>query len=264
MRNRIEQKFLTLKKQNKKAFIAFITAGDPNLETTRKLVLAFENCKVDIIELGVPFSDPMADGPTIQAASQRALKNGVNLIKILKLVAQIRKSSAIPLALMSYYNPILHYGEEKFIKDAAKSGVDGIIIPDLPPEEAGILIKAGKKYHVAIIFFIAPTSTQARIRLVCRVSSGFIYYVSLTGVTGERKKLPADILNNIRTIKRICSKPLCVGFGISNAAQVKALSRFSDGVIVGSAIVKAVEKNLHNHALVKNVSALVKKLTQPL
>jgi len=261
MKNRIEQKFKDLKRQRKKAFIAFLTSGDPNLETTRKLILALEKAGVDIVELGVPFSDPMADGPTIQAASQRALKKGVNLKNILKLVFQIRKSSQMPLALMTYYNPVLHYGEEKLIKDAARFGVDGLIIPDLPPEEAKTIIRAAKKNHIATIFFIAPTSTPERTKLVCGVSTGFIYYVSLTGVTGIRKKLPSDILKNIRSIKRKCAKPVCVGFGISTPLQVKAVARIGDGVIVGSAIVKAVENNLSSRNLVKNVSNFVKRLT---
>jgi tryptophan synthase alpha chain len=264
MKNRIEQKFRELKRQRKKAFIAFITAGDPDLATTRKLVLEMERCGADIVELGVPFSDPMADGPTIQAASQRALKKGVNLFKIFKLVAQIRRSSQIPLALMSYYNPIFRYGEERFIKDAGKSGVDGIIIPDLPPEEAGILIKAARKNHIATVFFITPASTRQRMKMVSRLSTGFIYYVSLTGVTGARKTLPADILQNIRWVKNHCSKPVCVGFGISTPQQVKAISRSSDGVIVGSAIVKEVEKNLNRRDLVKNVGGLVKRLSSAL
>ncbi|MDP3142731.1 MAG: tryptophan synthase subunit alpha [Candidatus Omnitrophota bacterium] len=264
MKNRIEKKFQDLKRRNKKAFIAFITAGDPTLEVTYKLVLALEKSGAAIIELGVPFSDPMADGPTIQAASCRALKKGVNLAKILKLVLRIRKSSQVPLALMTYYNLVFRYGEERFIKNCGKSGVDGVIIPDLPPEEARVLIRAGRKNKVSTIFFLAPTSTKERIKLVSRISTGFIYYVSLTGVTGVRRSLPSDIIRNIRFIKRYCTKPVCVGFGISNSEQVKALSHFSDGVIVGSAIVKQVEKNLHNRNLIKNVSSFVKKLTRAL
>lgn len=261
MRSRIEQRFKELKQQRKKAFIAFLTAGDPTLDVTRRLVLALEDCGVDIIELGVPFSDPLADGPTIQAASQRALRKGVNLPKILKMVAQIRKSSQVPLALMTYYNPVFRYGEKRLVEDAVRAGVDGIIIPDLPPEEAAVLIKAAKKNHLATIFFVAPTSTSERIKLICRVSTGFIYYVSLTGVTGVRKKLPPDLIRNIRNLKRRCAKSVCVGFGISHAAQVKNLSKVCDGVIVGSAIVKAVEKNLGNRNLVKNVARFVNRLT---
>lgn len=264
MKNRIEKKFQDLKRRNKKAFIAFITAGDPALEITRRLVLEIEKSGAAIIELGVPFSDPMADGPTIQAASGRALKKGVNLSKILRLVSRIRKTSQVPLALMTYYNPVFRYGEERFIKDCGKSGVDGVIIPDLPPEEARVLIRAGRKNKVSTIFFLAPTSSKERIKLVSRISTGFIYYVSLTGVTGARRSLPPDIIKNIRFIKRYCTKPVCVGFGISNSEQVKALSRFSDGVIVGSAIVKQVEKNLNNRNLVENVSSFVKKLTRVL
>jgi tryptophan synthase alpha chain len=264
MKNRIEIKFRELKAQKKKAFIAFLTAGDPDLETTRKLVLKLADCGVDIVELGVPFSDPMADGPTIQAASQRALKKGVNLSKILRLAAQIRKASQIPLVLMTYYNPVFRYGEERFVKDASRAGVDGVIVPDLPPEEAKTLIKAARRSRISTIFFVAPTSTAGRIKMVSKVASGFIYYLSLTGVTGARKSLPAGILNNIRRIKKATRTPVCVGFGISSPAQVKTLSRFSDGVIVGSAIVKQVERSLGNSRLVDNVARFVKGLAAPL
>lgn len=262
--NRIERKFKQLKEHNEKALVCFITAGDPDLKTTGKLVLALEQCGTDIIELGVPFSDPLADGPTIQAASQRALKNGVNLKQILKLVAQIRKTSSVPLALMTYYNLVLRYGEKKLMEDCGKSGVDGIIIPDLPPEESPALIKAARQNAVATIFFASPTSTPERIKLADRLSRGFIYYVSLTGVTGARRGLPKDIRVNLQRIKRICDKPVCVGFGISTPEQVKAISQLSDGVIIGSAIVKKIEHNLGNKKLLEKVRSFVKKLATAL
>lgn len=264
MKNRIERKFKQLKAHNKKALVAFITSGDPDLNTTGKLVLSLEQSGADIIELGVPFSDPMADGPTIQAASQRALKKGVNLAKILSLVSQVRKTSSVPLALMTYYNPVLRYGEKRLMEDCGKSGVDGIIIPDLPPEEAKPLIQAARKNYVATIFFVSPTSTSERTRLANRLSRGFIYYVSLTGVTGARKGLPADIRANLRRVKKICDKPVCVGFGISTPKQVRAVAKFSDGVIVGSAIVKKIEQNLGKKKLVENVCSFVKKLVSSL
>lgn len=264
MKNRIEEKFKQLRKQGKKAFIAFVTAGDPSLTVTRKLVLSFENCGVDIVELGVPFSDPMADGPVIQAASQRALKKKTNLKKILKLVLEIRRESSIPIALMSYYNPIFHFGIKQFVLKAVKSGVDGVIIPDLPAEEAKDLIILARKNKLATIFFVSPASSNERIKLAAKVSTGFIYYVSLTGTTGQNLSLPKGLLNNIRLVKKYTQKPVCVGFGISHSQQVKKLSRVCDGVIVGSAIVKQIEKSSGKHNLIENVSRFVFNLAKPL
>ncbi|MFA5088512.1 MAG: tryptophan synthase subunit alpha [Candidatus Omnitrophota bacterium] len=261
MSNRIKKKFETLRAKGKKAFIAFITAGDPSLKTTEELVLSFEHSGVDIVELGVPFSDPLADGPTIQAASQRALNNGVTLQKILDTVRHIRKRSSIPLALMSYYNPIFHYGEKQFMAEAGKAGVDGLIVPDLPPEEAGSLIKLARQNCIATVFFLSPTTTLKRMKGIVRISDGFIYYVSLTGVTGARQKLPDTIVKNVKLAKRLTDKPICVGFGISTAAQVKLIAQVADGVIVGSAIVQEIFKNKGKNNLVRDVSRYVAKLT---
>lgn len=264
MKNRIEEKFISLKKARQKAFIAFIMAGDPSAEITRRLVLELDRIGADIIELGVAFSDPLADGPVIQAAGQRALKNKINLAKILKLVKNIRKKSEVPLVLMTYYNPVFRFGEERFLIEAKKSGVDGIIIPDLIPEEARNIIKVSKKIKLANIFFISPTSTRKRIRLVSQVSSGFIYYVSLTGVTGARKSLATDLFRNVKEIKKLTKKPVCVGFGISKASHVKQISKVADGVIVGSAIVNKIQANLKNKNLVNCISRYVTQLKAPL
>jgi tryptophan synthase alpha chain len=263
MKNRIEEKFWFLRKQGRKAFIAFITAGDPNLATTRNLVLALEGCGVDIVELGVPFSDPMADGPVIQAASARALKKKTTLKRILKLISEIRQKSSIPIALMSYYNPIFKFGVKQFVNQAVKSGVDGVIIPDLPPEEAGDLIVSAKKNNLATIFFVSPTTTKERLKLVARVSTGFIYYVSLTGTTGQRLSLPKGLLQDIRLVKKYTHKPVCVGFGISDSKQVKKISRVCDGVIVGSAIVKKIEQ-ARGKNIIKKISNFVTNLTKPI
>ena len=260
--NRIDQKFKELKNKKKKAFVAFITAGDPNLKTTEELVLSFERAGVDIVELGVPFSDPLADGPTIQASSQRALQRNVNLDKILKSVRNIRKKSQIPIALMTYYNPVFHYGEAKFVTAAKRAGVDGLIIPDLPPEEADTLIKAARVKNLSTIFFLSPTTTVLRIKKIVKVSTGFIYFVALTGVTGARSQLPAALFQQVRLAKRLSRKPICVGFGISTAAQVKSVAKVSDGVIVGSAIVKNIEKNKGKKNLVRNVARFVGKLSR--
>jgi len=258
--NRIDKKFNILRRERRKAFIAFITAGDPSLKVTEELVLAFDKAGVDIVELGVPFSDPLADGPTIQASSQRALAKGVTLKKILDVVKRLRQKCDLPIALMTYFNPIFHGGQEKFIAQAKKAGIDGVIIPDLPPEEAGSLIKVAKKAGIATVFFIAPTTTKERIKRIAHASTGFIYYVSLTGVTGARARLPKNVLDQIKLAKRFTKKPVCVGFGISTKEQVRQMGRAADGVIVGSAIVKAIEENRGKKDLVRNVSRFVKNL----
>ncbi len=261
MPNRIDQKFSELKKAGKSAFIAFMTVGDPDLKTTVELALAFEKAGVDIVELGVPFSDPLADGPTIQEASQRALKNGVTLDKVFEVVREIRKSSNLPIALMTYYNPVFHFGEAHFIKTANLAGVDGIIVPDLPPQEAKDLITLSRKADIATVFFLSPTTTDERIEKIVKASTGFIYYVSLTGVTGASQGLPKDILTRIKKAKAMTTKPVCVGFGVSTAQEVKMISRVADGVIVGSAIIKEIEKHRGQKDLVSKVAQFVRGLS---
>ncbi len=262
--NRIDQKFQSLKTQKRKAFIAFITAGDPDLKTTEDLVLGLEGAGVDIIELGIPFSDPLADGPIIQASYFRALNKSATVKKILKTVKRIRRKTSIPIALMSSYNPILRFGEEKFVKACADAGVDGLIIPDLPPEESRILRQATGNFDIATIFFVAPTSTDERIRANIRASSGFVYYVSLTGITGTQKAVARSVVKQINHIKRFTQKPVCAGFGISTPQQVKDIGRAADGVIVGSAIVKAIEQNKGSRDLVGTVTRYVRSLVKSL
>ena len=262
--NRIDEKFRELKGQKRKAFIAFITAGDPDLKTTRDLVVALEKAGVDIIELGIPFSDSLADGPVIQASFHRALNKGTTVKKILETVKHLRRTTSIPIALMTSYNPVLRFGEEAFMKACAQAGVDGLIVPDLPPEEAGILCREAKRHEIATIFFVAPTSEDARIRSNTKASSGFVYYVSLTGITGTQQAQALSVVKQIKRIKRFTSKPVCVGFGISTPQQVKDIGRASDGVIVGSAIVKTIEANRASGDLLflvtRYVSSLVKAL----
>jgi tryptophan synthase alpha chain len=260
--NRIEKTFAKLKKQKKKAFIAFITAGDYGLSTTKKLVLEFERHGVDIAELGVPFSEPIADGPTIQASSERSLKRGTKLADIIKLVGQLRKTAEIPIVLMTYYNPVLRYGLSKFVADCVSNGADGVIVPDLPPEEAAELIGASKGKKFCTIFLLSPTSTEERIKSIAERSKGFIYYVSLTGITGARVKLPAELTSRLRLIKRYTNKPVCAGFGVSRPEHVKQICSASDGVIVGSAIVKIMEKNAGKNNMPAFVGAYVEKLAE--
>lgn len=240
--SRIGRTFKKLGERGGKAFIPYIMAGDPDLMRTRQLVRILEECGADIIELGVPFSDPLADGPTIQKAAQRALVEGVTLSSVIGLVAELRQSTEIPVILMTYYNPVFRYGEEKFVQDASTAGVDGVIVPDLPPDEAAVLRKCARKADFDTIFLLAPTSTGDRIRTVARASKGFIYYVSITGITGSRLSMDAGIESHIARIRRESGTPVAVGFGISTPEEASAVSRFADGVIVGSAIVKRIEE----------------------
>jgi tryptophan synthase alpha chain len=260
--SRIVSTFEKLKRQGKKALIPYIMAGDPDLSTTQALVLNLESNGVDIIELGVPFSDPLADGPVIQRASDRSLRNKTSLRAVMDLVRTLRQRTQIPLVLMSYYNPIHKYGEEQFARDAVACGVDGVIVPDLPPEEAAQLLKTSRKVGLDTIFLLAPTSTPERIRKVSEASQGFIYYVSLTGITGAALGSFEEIKHKIREIRRDSAKPVAVGFGISTPDQAAQVAQWADGVIVGSALVKLVESHLQDPRLVKTVAKFVQELHQ--
>lgn len=260
--SRIINTFNRLRKKGEKALIPYIMAGDPDLAATKDLILAMEKAGCDIIELGAPFSDPLADGPVIQKAALRSLKNHTSIADVLGLVSEVRKESKIALILMTYYNLIFKYGEERFVNDAAAAGLDGIILPDLPPEEAGTLIVAAKKAGLDTIFLLAPTSTEGRIKLVARVSQGFIYYVSLTGVTGSNLGLQTDAIKDaIGKIKAVSDKPVAVGFGISTPDQAAQVASWgADGVIVGSALVKVVEENIGTAGLAASAAGFVKSL----
>ncbi|MBN1526854.1 MAG: tryptophan synthase subunit alpha [Candidatus Omnitrophica bacterium] len=257
--NRIDRAFKGLKARKEKAFITYITAGDPSLAMTAKLVGSLEKAGVDLIELGIPFSDPLADGPVIQAASKRALDRGATLHKIFEMVRALRRKCAIPIVFMTYYNPVLRHGLAKFFADCRGCGVDGVIVPDLPCDEAKDLMRCAKREKVAAIFLAAPTSTTARLRTIVKNSAGFIYYVSLTGVTGARAKLPPEVISKVKTIKRMTKKPVCVGFGVSTPGQAMGIAKVADGVIVGSAIVRVID-NSPRGRLVKKVSSFSKRL----
>lgn len=259
--NRIDKKFKELKKRKKKALIIFLTAGDFGLSTTKKLVLEIAKSGADIIELGIPFSDPIADGPTIQASSERSLKLGVKLVNVIRMVKDLRGATNIPIVLMTYYNPLLRYGLERFVIDCADSGIDGVIIPDLPPEEADELMAAAKRKNFCAIFLLSPTSSAQRIKLISNKSRGFIYYVSLTGITGVRAGLPEEVSHRVNLIKRYTKKPVCVGFGVSNPKQVRQIVRVADGVIVGSAVVKLIARYGKDKRLFNVVGKFVKRLT---
>ena len=261
--HRIDQVFKRLKAKGEKALIPFITAGDPDLATTKALALEMADKGADLLELGIPFSDPLADGPTIQAASNRAVQGGIHLKEVLELAGEIRRETEIPLILMGYYNPILQYGLERTAREAADQGVDGFIIPDLPPEEAAPWRVAAAKAGVATIFLAAPTSGAERIKHMARLTRGFLYYVSVTGITGARTELPSDLVAALKEVRSLVKCPLAVGFGISTPEQVRWLAPYVDGIVVGSAIVQRVAK-LKGQELIKEVVEFVASLKTPL
>lgn len=262
--NRISSKFAYLKEKGEKGLITFITAGDPNLDATKEIVLALEKSGADIIELGVPYSDPVADGPVIQLASQRALSAGTNLKKIFQTVRELREKTQIPVLLMTYFNPLLRYGLEKVAADAHASGVDGFIVPDLPFEEKSIFTNELKKHNLFLIPLVAPTSGFDRIKQITEDTKGFIYCVSLTGVTGVREGVPQNLREFMGHVCEVTNAPLAVGFGVSNPEQVSVISQYCDAVIVGSALVKTISEKNNSNELIEAVSQLTKKLKQPL
>ena len=257
--NRIDAVFTRLRRKKSKALIAYLTVGFPSVRLLPEMVKTLGAEGVDLIELGIPFSDPLADGPTIQAASNLALRTGVTPRLVLKLVAQMRRAGQeVPMALMTYYNPVFRYGLRNFCRDAAASGVDGLIVPDLPPEEAGDLLHAARPAGLDTIFLAAPTSPPERVRRIAKVSSGFIYYVSLTGVTGSRAALPPEISAQVKGIKRMTNRPVCVGFGISRPAQVTEAVRVADGAIIGSALLETIGRAKRNP--VKAVAGFIRPM----
>ncbi len=240
---RIEKAFRSLRAKNEKALIAYVTAGDPSLEKTEEVLLALDKAGVDILEVGVPFSDPTADGPVIQAASQRALKNGVTLDAILDMVAALRRASEIPIVLFGYYNPIFAYGNERFALKAKEAGVDGILVVDLPPEESGELRRYTDREKIDFISLVAPTTGNDRVEEIAKKASGFIYYISVTGVTGTARPRIEDISRDVARIRERSNTPVAVGFGISTPEQARRIAPLADGVVVGSAFVRLIEEN---------------------
>jgi tryptophan synthase alpha chain len=260
---KINAMFKRLAAKGEKALIPYVTAGDPSLEITRGLVLEMARRGADLIELGIPFSDPLADGPTIQAACQRALKQEVNLQKIIELVSSLRQETDVPLVLMGYYNPILSYGLDRLARDAAQAGVNGFIIPDLPGEEARDWHRAACDAGVAPIFLAAPTSGPERIRKIGALTRGFLYYVSVTGITGARTGLPEDLKTALTQVRTLVKCPMAVGFGISTPAQVADLAPLVDGIVVGSAIVQKIACR-QDSQVIKEIGDFVAELKVPL
>ena len=261
MPNRIQTTFETLRDNGQKALIPYIMAGDPSLSETESLVLALERAGADLIELGVPFSDPIADGPVIQRAAERALRSGASLKSILATVKTLRSKTQIPLILMTYYNTIMAMGEQEFCQQAVESGVDGIIVPDMPPEEAEALCEAATDAQgPVVIFLLAPTSTKSRQAEVIRRTKGFIYYVSLTGITGAKLMNLDDVRKNVNSIRKASKKPIAVGFGISTPDDAKAIAAIADGVIVGSALVRQIAEHQQDSTLLERISQFTRGL----
>ncbi len=256
--NRIDQRFRALRATRQKGFVAYICAGDPNLKATVALALAFEREGVDVLELGVPFSDPLADGVVNQLAAERALRHGTTLNKVLKTVATLRKRNCqIPIVFYIYFNLVHRHGLKRFARDAAAAGVDGVLALDLPPEEAGAYEEAMRRSGVHPIYLIAPTTPAKRIRRIARHASGFIYYVSREGVTGMQKSVAVSIKPMVAAIRQHSKLPVAVGFGISTPQQARTVAQTADAVVVGSAIVNQIAKLGKNRRLAENVSRYV-------
>ena len=262
MTSRITRRFEELRRRGELGLIAFLTAGDPSLEATERFVLALAEAGADLVELGVPFSDPVADGPTIQRSSERALRAGTSLAGILELISRLRRKTEIPLIIFSYFNPVLQMGLEKFASGAAKAGADGVLLTDLTLEEGSDYRTILRGKGLDTIFLVAPTSTNDRLKRIAEASSGFVYLISRTGVTGAREALPEDLPALIRRTRAVTSLPLAVGFGISLPGHVSILGGLADAAVVGSALVTEIEKAPSIELAAKAIATRVRSLKQ--
>ena len=258
--SRIAETFARLRMEGRRGFIPFITAGDPDLETTRELLIELSRAGATLIELGVPFTDPMADGPVIQRASERALRHGFRLAEILETVADAQKELSAPVILFSYFNPLMSFGLERLSLEARRAGVDGVLVTDLVPEEAEDFSTTLRRSDLDMIFLVAPTSTDARLSMISKRASGFIYAVSRAGVTGARAEMSRDAEKLVERVRQFSDLPVAVGFGISNAEQVSDVWRYADAAVVGSALVAEIEKLKDDSNLVKNIGEFARKL----
>ena len=260
--NRIDSRFKELKRNNETGFIPFLTAGDPTISATADIIVDLDKRGADIVELGFPYSDPIADGPVIQASYNRVLSNGITIDNIFDLTRNVRKRSDIPIVSMVSYSIVYRFGYKKFIDIAQNAGIDGATIPDLPVEEANEIFDIGKEKDFKIVCFVAPTTTNKRLDIITKKSEGFLYYISVIGITGVRKDLPDDISQNISKLRDKTKTPIAVGFGVSTPQQSATIGKIADGVIVGSAIVKEIEKNKDKSKdnLVNHIGEFTEKL----
>jgi tryptophan synthase alpha chain len=258
--NRIDATFRALRAQHRAALIPFLTAGDPDMHTTLELMHAAAENGADLLEVGVPFSDPTADGPVLQRSLEIGLRAGASLGRVLELVADFRRGSELPVILYGYYNPIFHYGPQRFATDARQAGVDGLLVVDLPPEEADELLEWTEPVDLHVIFVLAPTSGEARVRTVVRRARGFIYYVSVTGVTGVRPMLVESVRPAVERVRQATDLPIGVGFGITTPEQAAAVGTFADAAVVGSAIMRVVDQHRGTPRVVSEVAAFIRRL----
>jgi tryptophan synthase alpha chain len=256
----IAETFARLDREGRRGFIPFITAGDPDLKTTRALVVELAHAGASLIELGVPFSDPMADGPVIQRASERALRHGVSVADVLACVRDVRRETDVPIVLFSYYNPLLQYGHERLCAETQQAGVDGMLVTDLAPEEADEFAAMLKQHELDLIFLVAPTSTDVRLRMVAERASGFIYAVSRAGITGVQAEMSVAAEQLVRRVRATTDLPVAVGFGISTRAQVADVWRYADAAVVGSAIVAEIERAAGATDLVAHIGTFARSL----
>jgi tryptophan synthase alpha chain len=262
--DRIAAAFAAARAEGRAALVTYVMGGDPDLATSRDMALACAEGGADLLEIGVPFSDPIADGPTIQAAGERALAAGATVEGCLRLAAEVRRRTAVPIALMGYVNPVLAYGEARFLDACARAGVDAVILPDLPPEEAAGFRALAAERGVRTVFLLAPTSTEGRVAEACAASTGFVYFVSVTGVTGARAALPDDLGHRVAAVRARSPVPVVVGFGVSTPEQARAVGRLADGVVVGSAIVSRIAKGGARKARAARVRRFVAALRKAL
>lgn len=262
--SRLEAAFSAAEKRGSAVLVTYVMAGDPDLATSREMALACAAGGADILEIGMPFSDPIADGKTIQGAGERALRAGTTIASCLALAAEVRRRTPAAIALMGYVNPVLAYGEERFLDGCAAAGVDAVILPDLPPEEAGPFRAAAAARGVKLVFLLAPTSTPARVAAACDAATGFVYFVSVTGVTGARTTLPADLGAKVKAVRARSRVPVVVGFGVGTPAQARTVGRLADGVVVGSAIVQRIAEGGSRKVRAERVRRFVRSLAKAL
>ena len=257
---KITDKFRVLKAANKKAFVVYLTFGFPSVSFTRNIILALQETPVDMIEIGMPFSDPLADGPILQETAKIAISKGANTDNLFSTISSLKGKINTPLIIMTYYNPVYRFGVDRFLNNAENAGVSGIMVVDLPIEEASYFIRKSRKLDIDTIFFVTPETQKNRIKEIVKVSRGFIYYISVAGITGPRSLSFSSIYNNIRYIKKFSNIPVCVGFGIHKRSQVRELSRISDGVIIGSALAKFIKGTYKDKNFFNKLNYYIKRL----